>query len=137
MDEAVPVVALCRAERDTRVFGVVCGIEEFTSEDKREFWVGSIVTEVPVVPASDPGNLGDYGERRRVIVNSVGEGGIWVCGLNGSVCNGDLITSSALPGVGMRQGDDVVRACTVGKATCDAVFVAPADRVLIGCVYSP
>ena len=31
----------------------------------------------------------------RLIVNSVGEGGIWVCNSNGNIENGDYIQSSA------------------------------------------
>eukprot|EP00798_Chlamydomonas_sp_ICE-L_P003342 gene3342-13369_t len=91
MDEAVPVVALCRHARDPRVFGVVCATEELSEENRREFWVGSIVTEVPVSNGE-----AEAADRccRRVIVNSSGEGGIWVCGLNGPIRNGDLITST-------------------------------------------
>ena len=36
----------------------------------------------------------------RMIVNSVGEGGIWVCNSNGSIENGDYITSSDYLGYG-------------------------------------
>ena len=42
----------------------------------------------------------------RLIVNSVGEGGIWVCSSNGNIENGDYITSSNDLGYGEKQDDD-------------------------------
>ncbi len=36
----------------------------------------------------------------RLILNSVGEGGIWVCSSNGNIENGDYITSSNYLGYG-------------------------------------
>jgi hypothetical protein len=61
-------------------------------------------------------------ENRKVIVNAVGEGGIWVCNKNGDIKNGDLITTCEIEGLGMKQNDDIVRSFTVAKITCDCEF---------------
>lgn len=141
IDEAVPVVAPSAAARDPRVFGVVSCLEDIdsasasapTATSRRTFRVGSMGFSVarPVGESSV-----------RVIVNSGGEGGILVCDANGPIQNGDLLVSSPYLGLGMRQGDDLVRACTVAKATCDCDFEhaqfasSPEVReALIGCVY--
>jgi hypothetical protein len=45
----------------------------------------------------------------RLVINSLGEGGIWVCNINGNLENGDYITSSLIPGIGMKQNDNILR----------------------------
>ena len=148
MDEAVPVVALSRCAKDPRVFGVLSAFEEagppLGEEDEmrmREFQIGCIVTSIKK-PASEEGRAG------RAIVNSAGEGAIWVCTLNGPLRNGDLVVASRVPGVGMRQDDDIVRAHTVAKVTTSSTSLVEEHaevRVmvasggirceLLGCVY--
>lgn len=68
-------------------------------------------------------------------VNSVGEGCINVCGLNGDIEAGDLITSSTLRGKGMKQSDDIVRNYTVAKSTEDVTFDFPEQVKTIACTY--
>lgn len=68
-------------------------------------------------------------------VNSVGEGCINVCGLNGNIDSGDLITSSKLRGKGMKQSDDIVRNYTVAKSTEDVTFDFPEQVKTIACTY--
>jgi hypothetical protein len=60
-----------------------------------------------------------YGQVR---VNSIGEGGIWICDINGNVENGDYITTSIVPGYGMKQDDDLLRNYTVAKITMNCNF---------------
>ena len=120
VDEAVPVVALSRRARDPRVLGVVSAVEP-PGQDYREFRVGHVAFGLPRTD-------------RRVVVNAGGEGAVLVSAENGRVRNGDLLVSSSRPGVAMRQGDDVVRACTLAKATCDAPPARGPPR-LIGCTY--
>lgn len=122
IDEAVPVVSLSTTARDSRVFGVVSCMEEH-SLARRMFRVGSMGFSVP---RSGPA---------RVMVNSGGEGGILVCDQNGHICNGDLLVSSALTGLAMRQGDDIVRSCTVAKATSSCHHFCGSAGVLVGCAY--
>ena len=89
-------------------------------------------------------------QTRRVIVNAVGEGAIWVTNVNGNFKNGDLITSSSIIGYGMRQKSSFIRNYTVGKITCDCSFDISSrvyrceeftfngriyKKALVGCIY--
>lgn len=132
MDEAIPVVRLAEDACDPAVFGVVSSVEDGDARD-HVFSLGNMRFNRR---KARPG--------ARVRVNSVGEGCVLVCNCNGRLRNGDLIVSSHVPGLGMRQGDDVVRSCTVAKITQDCDFaagdtVAHAGSVyrsqLVGCVY--
>lgn len=109
IDEAIPVIALASNIYDKRAFGVISGFEK--NNDKRVYRLGNLHFEKQK-------NKEDV----KVIVNSVGEGGIWVCDKNGSFKNGDLIVCSDLCGYGMKQDDDIVRSYTVAKITCDCDF---------------
>jgi hypothetical protein len=83
-----------------------------------------------------------------IAVNSVGEGLIKVCGQSGPIGPDDLLVTSSLPGVAMRQNverldsgeaDDLVRRCTVAKARVgkgQQITFASADEVkVIPCIY--
>jgi hypothetical protein len=50
-------------------------------------------------------------------VNALGEGRVWVTNINGNIKAGDLITTSAIPGYGQNQNDDLIYNYTLGKAT--------------------
>jgi hypothetical protein len=50
------------------------------------------------------------------VVNSLGEGRVWVVDANGGIQVGDYITTSGISGYGQRQDDDILRAYTLGKA---------------------
>ena len=82
------------------------------------------------------GVLGDKrrgnSRKERLIVNSVGEGGIWICNSNGNVENGDYITSSDYLGYGKKQDDDLLHNYTVAKATMDCDFQL--DSPLYNCI---
>lgn len=56
------------------------------------------------------------------LVNSVGEGAMWVCDVNGDINIGDFITTSSVAGYGMRQADDVAHGYTVAKASTKVAF---------------
>jgi hypothetical protein len=64
--------------------------------------------------------LGD----NRVIVNSVGEGAIWVCDANGPLESGDYITTSNVAGYGQKQDGEFLANYTVAKITMDCDFTA-------------
>jgi len=53
---------------------------------------------------------------RFATVNALGEGRVWVTDGNGAIEAGDYITTSAIPGYGQRQDDDLVHSYTLGKA---------------------
>ncbi len=136
VDDALPIVELTTVEKDPSVFGVVSRSER-KGIRKREYTQG-IFTAVFDREEDDD----------RVVVNSGGEGGIWVCDLNGTFSNGDYITSSSIPGIGTRQEDDVLHSYTVAKITCDCDFndkdfkVKTEDEypntkfAFVGCIYT-
>lgn len=121
IDESIPIVRISSVANDARAFGVICSFED-EGGDMRSFNIGNIRMSVEK-------------KSPRVIVNSVGEGAILVCGENGTIRNGDLLVTSSTPGIAMKQCDDVVRACTVAKATCDCYFSKCNEQKLIGCTY--
>lgn len=154
IDSAVPAVTLSDSgARDVRVFGVIAGFE---TGCVREFRIGNLGFKTPA----------PEGRGAHVVVNAAGEGAVWVCDAGGRrIRNGDLLTTSPVPGYAMvqtrasrrrrRHGcvpDTTVRAWTLAKATCDCGFrvgevpagvvlreVLHAGRLyhaaLIGCVY--
>jgi cytoskeletal protein CcmA (bactofilin family) len=137
INEAIPKVKLCNLESDKRVFGVISGEEEIGKY--REFKFGNLSFFLN----KDKNN-------KKVMINSVGEGGIWVCNVNGSLENGDYITTSDVDGYGMRQNDNIQRNYTVAKITCDCDFDLYSDiykceeiiinnkkarRAFVGCIY--
>jgi len=108
--DALPIVDLA-SEKDKKVFGVIAKVEDAYSNSREEV----------------SGNIVNYFEKkshdRRLHIAGVGEGGIWVCNYNNTIIeSGDYITSSPIPGIGMKQDDDLVRGYTVAKATMDCDF---------------
>jgi len=72
---------------------------------------------------------------KEVIVNGVGEGVMNVCGRNGDIVAGDLLTSSDLAGKAQRQNDDLVRSYTVGKSRKSVIFSTPDEVIQIPVIY--
>ena len=64
----------------------------------------------------------------RLIINSGGEGGIWVSSYNGRLENGDYVTTSPISGIGMRQDDDLLHNYTVAKIVMDCDFDSETDK---------
>lgn len=71
----------------------------------------------------------------KVLVNALGEGQVNVCGQNGNIEAGDLITTSLIAGKGMRQEDDLYHSYTVAKARESVTFDYPAQVKMIACTY--
>jgi len=92
IEDAVFMVQLSRTKKDKRVVGVL--------------GMASRVNSRP----------------ERLIINSVGEGAIWICNSNGNFENGDFITSSDYLGYGEKQDDDLFHNYTVAKITIDCDF---------------
>ena len=110
INESLPVVTLSSKRNQKSCFGVLSDKEDRNGEP-REYSVGNFVS---VHADNDPLN--------RLIINSLGEGAIWVCNINGDLENGDYITSCEIPGHGMRQDDDLLHNYTVAKITQDCTF---------------
>jgi hypothetical protein len=62
-----------------------------------------------------------------MIINSVGEGAMWICNANGNIENGDYIQSSNYLGYGENQQTEFLCNYTVAKATisCDFELDSP------------
>ena len=112
IDESLPVVSLSNVAQDKACFGVVSRMEEANTLTRSET-VGGLISE-------DSKVLGD----NRVIVNSVGEGAIWVCDANGPLESGDYITTSNVAGYGQKQTGEFLANYTVAKITMDCDFTA-------------
>jgi hypothetical protein len=111
INEALPKITLTKTAYCKSVFGVVSYTED-TNNTRKFNGAGRFVTVY-----QNP-----LGEKKRVFINSLGEGGIWVCNANGIFTNGDYITSSNVPGYGMAQGNGQMMNYTVGKITIDCDF---------------
>ena len=57
-----------------------------------------------------------------IIVNSIGEGGIWICNKDGNFENGDYITTCTVKGYGCLQETNILYNYTVAKITMDCDF---------------
>jgi hypothetical protein len=108
ISESLPLVNLSTRAKEKCCFGVICDVEDF---DNREDSYGNFVSPFNKTP-------GDT----RIFINSLGEGAIWVCEANGAVENGDYITTSAVPGYGMKQSEEYIANYTVAKATMSCDF---------------
>jgi hypothetical protein len=93
IEDALPMIELSRKKKEKRVFGVIGASKRQTNRPER------------------------------IIINSVGEGAIWICNSNGNIENGDFIQSSAYLGYGERQDDDLFHNYTVAKITIDCDFI--------------
>ena len=72
----------------------------------------------------------------RVAFNALGEGSINVCGENGNISMGDLITTSSMQGKGMLQTDqENLRPFTVAQAREAVIFSSPDDVKKIAVIY--
>jgi hypothetical protein len=92
IEDALPIIQLSRIKKDKRVFGVVGASRRKNSRPNK------------------------------LIINSVGEGAMWICSSNGNIENGDYIQSSDHLGYGERQDDDILHNYSVAKATMDCNF---------------
>ena len=111
INEALPVVTVSSTPRDKKCFGVISLSEDPETREEKHGNFTSIMEKED----------GDT----RIYINSVGEGGIWVSNTNGTLEAGDYITTSALPGYGMKQDDDLLHNYTVAKITMDCDFNPP------------
>lgn len=110
INDSLPVCVITTTDNDKKVFGVLSDKEDTNSN--REYSSGNFVSIY---------NKQNTNEQR-MYINSVGEGGIWVSNKNGTLENGDYISSSTVPGYGTKQSDDLLHNYTVAKITCDCNF---------------
>jgi len=108
INESLPKISLSTQRNQKSAFGVVSKPED-PNEENRRYQVGAFGTQVKKKDS-------------RVVVNSLGEGGIWITNINGNIENGDYITTCEIPGYGMKQDDDLLHNYTVAKITQDCLF---------------
>jgi hypothetical protein len=108
--ESLPVVSLSNVVSDQSVFGVVERLEQGGTTERRQVVGATVVTAQK--------EMGD----NRVIVNSLGEGAIWVANTNGNLVSGDYMTTSHLTGYGQKQDVENLQNSTVAKITMDCDF---------------
>jgi hypothetical protein len=110
INESLPQITLVREANCPSVFGAVSFTEDTNSTRKNR---AGRFTSVYANP---------FGEKKRVFVNALGEGGVWVCNINGNFTLGELITTSTVPGYGMLQSSNQIVNYTFGKITMDCDF---------------
>jgi energy-coupling factor transporter ATP-binding protein EcfA2 len=108
INDSIPKVKLTTNENSKAILGVISCEED--DENKRTFG-GNFVS---IYQNTDG--------IKRTFINSLGEGGVWVCSSNGNLEIGDTITSSNIAGYGMKQSDDLMHNYTVAKATMNCNF---------------
>ena len=111
INESLCIVELCKENNSKNVYGVLSNKED-SNEHLRIYKTGGFGQKIK------KSNINDD----RIIINSLGEGAIWICNKNGNLKNGDYITSSSITGYGMKQDEDILYNYTVAKITCDCDF---------------
>ena len=119
INESLPSVVLSSKRNQKSVFGVVSDYEKPEDSD-RLFSQGAWSTYMKKEEGDE-----------RLVINSLGEGAIWVCDINGDLENGDFITSCEIPGLGMRQDDDLLHNYTVAKITQNCLFDLESDAYVV------
>tara|TARA_Y100000034_G_scaffold123790_1_gene171099 strand:- start:1423 stop:1983 length:561 start_codon:yes stop_codon:yes gene_type:complete len=114
INETLPRIELASSRFDKRVFGVIT--------NRPDQYVVNCDTGEMEEDQDGTAYLWNDLHRTQIRVNSIGEGAIWVCNINGNLENGDYITSCEVPGLGMKQDDDLLHNYTVAKITQDCDF---------------
>jgi hypothetical protein len=111
INESLPYCKLSNTDNDKKVFGVISNKEDTNNE--RNYGSGFVTV---IEKTND--------KEQRLVVNSLGEGAVWVCNKNGNLENGDYITSTTVTGYGGKQttNEGLLTNYTVAKITCDCNF---------------
>ena len=107
INDSLPIIELTNKKRDKAIFGIISDKEE----ENRHYSAGAFCT--PISNENDD---------KRLYINSIGEGAIWIVNTNGNLENGDYIQSSNVIGMGEKQDDDLLHNYTVAKITCNCNF---------------
>ena len=109
INETIPLVSVTTKAYDKQVFGVVSGSED---PDSRQDTYGRVTCSFMKEEGDD-----------RIFINSLGEGAMWISNQNGPLTSGDYVTSSHIPGYGMKQDSEFLANYTVAKITMDCDFL--------------
>ena len=112
INESLPYCILSNTDNDKKVFGVISDKEDINNS--REYSTGNFVSVYQKTNTNE----------QRFFINSLGEGAIWICNKNGTLENGDYITSTTVSGYGAKQtlNEGFLMNYTVAKITCDCNF---------------
>jgi hypothetical protein len=110
INETIPLVSVTTRAYDKQVFGVISGSED---PDSRQDTYGRVTCSFIKEEGDD-----------RIFINSLGEGAMWISNQNGPLTSGDYVTSSHIPGYGMKQDSEFLANYTVAKITMDCDFQA-------------
>lgn len=116
-DDALPIVEITSSRQNKKVFGVISNNEE----NERVLKVGAFNTK-----------YSNENDDKRIYINSIGEGAIWIVNTNGNLENGDYIQSSDIYGLGEKQDSTKLHNYTVAKITCDCDFSL--DNIKYKCI---
>tara|TARA_B100001057_G_scaffold494347_1_gene590706 strand:- start:8250 stop:10493 length:2244 start_codon:yes stop_codon:yes gene_type:complete len=110
INDSLPICALTNVDNDKKVFGVL----SYRENNTRTFFTGNFVSIFEKFNSNE----------NRFHINSTGEGAIWVCDKNGTLENGDYITSTSIPGYSAKQIllPNCLTKFTVAKITCNCNF---------------
>jgi hypothetical protein len=118
INQSLPYCILSSHINDKRCIGVISDIDENDSKYR--------VYQQNMLNYSQIKNIND----NRIVINSLGEGAIWVSNYNGALENGDYITTSIIQGIGMKQSDDILHNYSVAKITQDCDFNPKYEPIL-------
>ena len=107
INDSLPIIDLSNKKKQKSVFGIISNKEE----EERTYNAGVFCTPYP-----------NTGDDKRLYINSVGEGAIWIVNTNGNLENGDYIQASDVIGMGEKQDSEFLANYTVAKITCDCNF---------------
>ena len=98
---ALPKTTISNTNNSKKVYGVISSVD--ANQDKG---FGGYIEMWGVSEGETP-----------ILVNSLGEGRVWVTNINGNIENGDYVTTSEISGHGRLQDDDLLHNYTVAKCT--------------------
>lgn len=112
INESLPICTISNTDNDKKVFGVISDKED--NNTTRKYPTGNLISVYNKTNTNE----------ERMFINSVGEGSMWVCNKNGTLQNGDYITSTTVSGYGGKQtlNEEFLTRYTVAKITCDCDF---------------
>jgi len=129
INESLPIVELATKRNQKSCWGVISNKEDYSNDPDNAESSNQRILKAGCFASLMPRK---ENEADRLIVNSLGEGAIWVCNINGNLENGDYMTTCEIPGYGMLQDDDLLHNYTVAKITQDCNFEL--DNPLYDCV---
>ena len=118
INDSLPIIELTNKKKDKAIFGIISD----KKEENRHYSAGVFCTPIS-----------NKNDEKRLYINSVGEGAIWIVNTNGNLENGDYIQSSNVIGMGEKQHDDLLHNYTVAKITCNCNFDINSTKYK--CVY--